>query len=221
MENYKPLDTNYWDIENSFYLNSSNDRIGKFLSHYEIYKDIVNLPGDILELGVFKGASMVRWCTFRNLLECQGARKIYGFDAFSSFPVGQCFGKESLEFAKDHDDSSGLGISKEDLEAILSKKNIGNVKLFKGDVFDTLPGFLEANPYLKLSLLHLDMDIYEPTDFALKLLWDRLVPGGVMVVDDYNAVAGATKAVDDFFADVNFSRSFKAKYYHVPTIFVK
>ena len=47
-------------------------------------------------------------------------------------------------------------------------------------------------------MLHLDMDVKEPTSFALDLLYERIVPGGVIVVDDYNAVEGATQAVDDF-----------------------
>jgi len=42
------------------------------------------------------------------------------------------------------------------------------------------------------------MDVKEPTSFALDLLFDRVVPGGLIVFDDYNAVAGETEAVDEF-----------------------
>lgn len=223
MNSYKPLEAPYYDIENSFYLNCENERLGKLLSHYEIYKEIANLPGDIIELGVFKGASLVRWATFRNLIECQSSRRITGFDAFGNFPTAHLEHKGCLQFAKEHDTGSGVGISKTDLEQVFEKKGIGNINLMEGDIFDSLPTWLEHNPYTRIALLHLDMDVYEPTIFALEELWSRLVPGGALVVDDYNAVDGATAATDEFFAreGKNFSRISKAAFYHVPTVFIK
>ena len=71
-----------WDYENGFYLTSHPNRIGKLVAHYELYKKIVHLPGEILEFGVFKGASFIRLLTFRELLESTYSRKIIGFDAF-------------------------------------------------------------------------------------------------------------------------------------------
>lgn len=221
MDNFKVLEGNYFDIENSFYLRSGTDRFAKFLSHYEIYKEIVSLPGDLLELGVFKGASLVRWASFRHFLENEHARKIFGFDPFGSFPIEQVDQQDGLAFAQEHDHGSGIGISKDNLEDIFKQKNIGNLSLVKGDVFDTLPSFLETNPHLKISLLHLDMDIYEPTKFALEQLWDRIVPNGKLVVDDYHTVAGATQAIDEFFSTTKYSRYEKAKFGNVPTIFTK
>jgi len=66
----------FWDSENEFYQNSDISRIGKLLYHYEIYKMIKDLPGDILEFGVFKGSSLIRLLTFRNLIENNFSRKI-------------------------------------------------------------------------------------------------------------------------------------------------
>ena len=154
MTGYKPADINYWDIENSFYLKSANDRIGKLLSHYEIYKEILPLPGDILELGVFKGASLVRWATFRDLLECQGARSIYGFDSFGLFPVENISISKDLSFAKEHDDDAGVGIDEDELMKAFKLKGIENVSLIKGDIFDSLPNFLEEHSYLKIFQLY-------------------------------------------------------------------
>ena len=44
-----------WDAENIFYLKSETSRISKFIYHYEIYKKILDLPGHVIEFGVFKG----------------------------------------------------------------------------------------------------------------------------------------------------------------------
>ena len=62
-----------------------------------------------------------------------------------------------------------------------------------------MPDYLNNNPQLKISLLHIDVDIYEPTTLALELLYPCLVKGGVIIFDDYGAFAGTNKAVDNFF----------------------
>ena len=86
MENYKIDLSKKWDYENGFYLTCETGRIGKFLNHLEIYKKIINLPGDVLEFGVYKGTSLIRLISFRDLFEHPNSRKIIGFDAFGKFP---------------------------------------------------------------------------------------------------------------------------------------
>lgn len=53
-----------FDYENGFYLTTEPYRLGNILAHYELYKKILNLPGDIIELGVFKGGSLIQFSTF-------------------------------------------------------------------------------------------------------------------------------------------------------------
>jgi len=60
---------NPFEYENGFYLTSETTRIAKLLAQYELYKKIVHLPGDVIECGVFKGASLIRLATFRDTLE--------------------------------------------------------------------------------------------------------------------------------------------------------
>ena len=86
MEHYKVDLDKKWDYENGFYLTCETGRIGKLLNHLEIYKKIMDVPGDILEFGVYKGTSLVRLMAFRDLLESTHSRKIIGFDAFGKFP---------------------------------------------------------------------------------------------------------------------------------------
>ena len=94
LENEKKV----WDAENLFYLNAKPSRLGKFIYHYEIYKKIKHIPGDILEFGVFKGASFSRFLSFRKILENQDSRKIVGFDDFGTFTVKGT--KDDKSFAK-------------------------------------------------------------------------------------------------------------------------
>jgi len=94
-----------------------------------------------------------------------------------------------------------MSITVEELEKVLNYKNIHNFELVKGDILKTLPEYVERNPQLKISLLHIDTDIYEPSKIILEILYDKVVTGGVIVLDDYGTFSGETKAVDDFFAD--------------------
>jgi hypothetical protein len=86
MNNYTIDPAKKWDYENGFYLTCETNRIGKFINQLEIYKQITDLPGEILEFGVYKGASIVRLLSFRQLFETEMSRKVVGFDVFGKFP---------------------------------------------------------------------------------------------------------------------------------------
>ena len=186
-----------WEYENGFYLTSPVLRLGKALGQYELYKQITGLPGDVLEFGVYKGASLVRLLTFRALLEAEGSRRIWGFDAFGAFPSDAVTGSSDQAFIQRFEAAGGDGFSISQIDDHLSAKGFTNYELVPGDVIETLPKVLEQQPQLRISLLHLDLDVYEPTAAMLDLLTDRLVPGGLIVIDDYGQVEGATRAVDE------------------------
>lgn len=219
MENYTVDVSKKWDYENGFYLTCETSRIGKLLNHLEIYNKILELPGDILEFGVYKGASLVRLLSFRNLLENENSRKVFGFDIFGKFP--ETFEVESdKKFIERFENAGGFGISKNELELHLDNKGFKNFELIEGDIIKTIDEFLENNPARKISLLHIDVDVYEPTKIILEKLWSRVVKGGVLMLDDYGTVEGETKAVDEFFANQNIIIH-KPKYNHIPSYIIK
>ena len=205
-----------WDYENGFYWFSATSRLNKTLAHYELYKSIVQIPGHVFELGVYKAASLVRFATFRDALENNYSRKIVGFDAFGAFPTDNLEVQEDLNFIESFEDAGGHGLTRNEVDQILSAKGFENIDLVAGNVFDTLPTYLSENPQTRIALLHLDMDVKEPTDFALELLYDRVVPGGLIVFDDYNAVAGETISVDDFVKKHSLMLE-KLPFYNVPS----
>ena len=210
-------DKKVWEAENVFYLNAKTSRISKFVYHYEIYKKIIDIPGDILEFGVFKGASFSRLLAFRKILENQDSRKIVGFDDFGSFTVKGS--KEDKQFAKEFNKVLGKGANKKELEKKLKKNGHKNFELIKGDVVKTLPVYLNKNKGFKISLLHLDLDILRPTKFVLEQLFRRMQKNGIILLDDYAEIYGATKAVDDFFKNKKLKIE-KLTYYKRPS-FIK
>ena len=190
-----------WDYENGFYLTSHQTRISKLLSHYELYKSIVGLPGHVVECGVFKGASLIRFCTYREILENPYSRKIIGFDAFGKFPEQD--NDNDQAFVERFEASAGDGISVDELKAVFSHKGFKNYDLVQGDVENTIPDYILNHPELKIALLHIDVDVYKPSVSILNHLFDRVVSGGLVVFDDYATVAGETEAVDEFFSERN------------------
>lgn len=208
-----------WNSENVYYLKTDTSRISKLIYHYEIYKKIISLPGDIVECGVFKGISLTRFLTFREIMENYNSRKIYGFDVFGKFPKAK--NPNDKSFVKKWENSAGDGIDVKELNDILLDKKFSNFELVKGDVKKTIPHLTKKEPHLKISLLHLDMDIYEPTKFVLKKLFPYVVKGGIILIDDYNAVYGATKAVDEF---LNLNKDLEIKklnFYKLPSYIIK
>lgn len=190
-----------WDWENGYFWFSHPSRINKFLAHYELYQMILNLPGDVFELGVFKAASMIRWVTFRQLLENSYSRRIVGFDTFGKFPTKGVELDVDLEYVEAFSAQAGDALSRAQVDEIFKRKGFENIELLEGNITDTLPHFVQNNPACRIALLHLDLNVKEPTKFALEALYDRIVPGGLIVIDDYTSVVGATEAIDDLVAD--------------------
>lgn len=192
-----------FEYENNFYLSCDNTRFGKILAHYELFKMTRDLPGSIVECGVYKGASFARFAGFRNIFGNPFSHKLIGFDTFGKFPETKY--KDDKKYRKRLIDGSGeQSISTDQLLKVFKNKGIDkNVELIEGDAVKTIPEYLKKNPHLKISLLNLDVDIYEPSVTILKYFWPRIVKGGVLILDDYGVFPGETKAVDDFFKNKN------------------
>lgn len=188
-----------FEWENNFYLSCDVTRISKILAHYELFSMVQDLPGAIVECGVFKGASLARFAAFRDLFENPFSRRIIGFDTFGAFPeTGFDDDRKKREgFIAAAGDQS---ISVEQMMRVLEHKRCERfVELVPGDITQTVPKYVQEHPELRISLLNLDTDIYEPAVTILEHLYPRIVPGGVLILDDYGVFPGETKAVDDFF----------------------
>lgn len=181
-----------WINENAFYLKSSPDRISKFMAHFEIFKKIKNIKGDIVECGVFRGASLTRFLNFDKIYRTK--KTFFAFDAFGKFPKSGIL--KDKKFSNLHDQKIGYGIDKKDLTYFLKKNNFSNVNLIKGDILKTLKSFLKKKR--KISLLHLDLDVYYATKYALDKLFPMVSKKGIILIDDYGHIPNTTRAVKEF-----------------------
>ena len=161
----------------------------RFLAHYELFKKVMDLPGCIVELGVFRGASFFTWA---NLLETfhtnDRSKKVYGFDHFEGLrPDHFRDDKDGPRDGRDGKQDWAYQTPAEQMRALTALHNDDNLLpgvercvLVEGDVYESVPRFLEENPGLRISLLYFDLDLYGPTKFCLERLFPLVVRGGVV-----------------------------------------
>ena len=103
------------------------------------------------------------------------------------------------------------------IKPVLNKKFM----LVEGDVEDTLPKFLLENSGFRISLLYMDVDIERPTYIALKYLWDRILPGGVIVFDEYEYHKFSESCgVEKFLKERNIKYNIQMTNFMAPTAFI-
>ena len=169
-----------------------------------------NLEGDLVECGVWKGGSLALMKLFSDHLGL--SKKVVGFDTFEGMtdPLNidtDYSGKSASQMMKDEPKDENITnihafASLEQVRKNISQVGIHNgVQLVKGKVEQSLLNL--NNLPNKISILRLDTDWYESTKIELEILYPRLVPGGILIIDDYGYFEGARKAVDEYFKDKN------------------
>ena len=165
------------------------------------------IPGDIVECGVWRGGNLVIAGLLKKRLGFD--RKIWAFDTFAGMTaptdVDSKPADETLDVRKKFEqlDRDGRNdwcfASEEDvLRNFAARVGGQDLRTVKGPVEETLrdPNNLPE----KIAILRLDTDFYESTKAELEVLYPRLSPGGVLIIDDYGEWAGARKAVDEYFS---------------------
>lgn len=202
----------------------------RFLAHHELFMKTLDVPGDIAELGVFRGAGLFTWA---NLLEayCIGDRTktVYGFDnweGFTKMDVQDGEEDENLEkyiggfSPKNYYEELNAAISIFDNDRFIPWKP--RIQLVKGNIEDTVSKFVVENPGVRFSLIHFDCDMYSPTKAGLEALWPVLSKGGAMLFDEYSIKEwpGETRAVDEYFENKGDVIIKKLRWNNVPAGYI-
>jgi hypothetical protein len=164
-------------------------KLTRLLALYEIFKRIVNVKGSIVECGVYRGFTLMAWANISAVLEPANlTRRIYGFDTFEGFPD---VSKEDSNAIMKPQKGQLLADAYEELQELVeaydSNRFLGHLRkihLIKGDVALTIPDFIANNRHLVVSLLFLDLDLYEPTKIAIEHFLPRMPKGAVIAFDE-------------------------------------
>jgi len=149
------------------------------------------VPGDIMECGVWRGGA----CVFAKavLMARDAGRTVWLADSFAGLPAP--------EMAEDNVDLSTakypmLAIGQQRVRALFECLDLldDRVRFLPGWFDETLP----SAPVGKLAVLRLDADYFASTMTALDALYDRVQPGGFVIIDDYGVLEPARRATDKF-----------------------
>jgi O-methyltransferase len=181
---------------------TSAERISA-LCHAVRYITRHNIPGDIVECGVWRGGSMMA-AALSLQAEQDLSRTLRLFDTFAGMPPPSDIDRTALSgeaassLLEKADGSSQMRAcaSIDDVRANMAATNYParRVKYIEGRIEDTIPS--EAPE--EISVLRLDTDWYKSTKHELLHLYPKLSIGGVLIIDDYGYWEGARKAVDEY-----------------------
>ena len=224
---YDKLDSDYWEkidcllnkykfsseqiLKNYLALIRRRD-IPRLIAHYKIFEKIVNLPGSIVELGVYTGCGLFTWANFLETF-CPGdrIRKVIGFDDFKGYNNFSDKDKTAKSFINEN--AHSLQIDHTFVEELLELhtndnllRGIERAIIIKGEITNTVPKFVQSSKGLRISLLYLDANLYSPTKIALEKLYPLIVPGGIVAFNGFaqHPWEGESRALDEFFETLNF-----------------
>jgi hypothetical protein len=152
----------------------SRQAMAKFITKYEIFKQILEVNGSIVECGVLHGGGTLAWAKMSSIFEpANHLRKVIGFDTFGGFPSVTA---EDTRTGSFHELRQG-GLTGSPCDNVLKAiqvydinrpiNHIPKVELVQGDIATSGEAYLKANPHLVVALLYLDFDLYEPTKKAI------------------------------------------------------
>ncbi|HBG28862.1 MAG: hypothetical protein A2Y10_16855 [Planctomycetes bacterium GWF2_41_51] len=162
---------------------------------YQLSQYANNKNGEIAELGVYKGG------TARLIAKTCPNKRVHLFDTFEGMPLSD----KTIDFHKLGDFSD---TSLDSVKAFL--KGCDNV-IFHPGFFPSTGDEVRDN---KFSLVYIDVDIYKSIKDCLEFFYDRVVPGGVILIDDYESkyCTGVKKAITEFLSDKPEKQIVTAKY---------
>tara|TARA_R100001460_G_scaffold44656_1_gene81487 strand:+ start:779 stop:1474 length:696 start_codon:yes stop_codon:yes gene_type:complete len=198
-----------FDSFNGFILSDDTKVFGKLLARTLLMNKVKDIPGDIVECGVFKGTGILTFLKLKKYLNPNSGKKVLGFDFFDTDSLIDSLSSqdklamstlfEKRNFSHDHNYQNYL-------ENVIQEAGFQDYdyELIAGDISKTMPEYISNKPGLKISLLYLDLDLAQPTYDVLEAAWDRVSKGGIVVFDEYAFHHWSeSQGVDKFFKDKN------------------
>ena len=198
--------------------------ITNVLYWFEFFEKTKYLDGSILEFGVGRGRSLISIMSLEYYYRTKKnyrPKKIYAFDSFQGFPEPSAEDKSKRNPKKgewSHSPNGNFKYSKANLKKIL--RNAGFPKTFIEEI-NIVKGFFSKTTkntdIKKIAIMHLDGDLYHSVKDPLDNLSNKIIKGGLVVVDDFilnkkivkeDFWPGARKAVEDF---MKVNKKFRVK----------
>lgn len=166
------------DIIYNFPVYVGQVNLARYLCFYDLYNQVSGLSGHIADIGTYKGASFLFMAKMVKLFEPYSITQVHGFDWFNGMEPSKI------------DDDSIKGKYVADYDSLMNMIELQNLKdvavLHKMDITKELEDFMIKAPHLRFKYIFIDCGISDVLEKSLEVLWPRLVPGGVLLMDHYN-----------------------------------
>ena len=166
-----------------------------------IYQKIARVPGNIIEVGVARGRNSILLGRLIELSGERAVRRYYGFDTFEGYAERDL--QENGNLRPDAWKDIGFDFVSRRIE----DAGLGSISfLIKGDVRQTAPQFISTGGvnfqpnHLKIALLYIDCNAFDPALFSMKFFHRFMSDGGVICIDEKRQ-GGESRALDQFCAD--------------------
>ena len=226
IENNNPLnftDDSVYKSFNDFIFADDLKLMGKMLHRFKFFLETKHLPGDIVEVGVFKGSGVAAFAKFIDIFCPNSNKKVIGFDVFGPDELMDVIEKDSdIDQENMKAVCDRVGSSELSFEAVSNRLSSDKTKLVRGDIEESVPKFLSDNPGFRASLIYMDVDLERPTYHALMGLWDRLLPGGCILFDEYEYHSfSESNGVDRCLSDKKIKYDLKSTDWIAPTCYLR
>jgi O-methyltransferase len=166
----------------------------EFLVNLRLAESVKQTPGCVVECGVWRGGMSAGIGTVL------GPDRTYLlFDSFQGLPQAQQIdGERAIEWQRNTNSPiyyDNCSASPEFAHRAMALAGVKSYRLIEGWFNETLPSFRLPE---KIALLRLDADWYESTMICLETFFDHVVSGGLIILDDYYAWDGCSRALHDF-----------------------
>ncbi|ODU13898.1 MAG: hypothetical protein ABS91_00750 [Thiobacillus sp. SCN 64-35] len=184
LESYRATDE---EKERSLGLFLRGALLARIFAITDLYRQIVDLPGVVMDVGTWRGQTAVVCENLRAIFEpLHFNRRIICFDTFEGYKgfsdkdratslhgegtyalEGSSYAEFLRHILRLHEQCNAMG------------HNFGKHQVIQGDCRITLPAFFNDNPNEFVALAFFDVNAYEPTHVSFQAIWERLVPGGI------------------------------------------
>ncbi len=213
-----------YDSFNSFIFSNDTKVLGKLVARTNLFTQMIDVPGDIVECGVFKGSGIFTWLKLKKILTPNSFKKIIGFDFFDTDSLLEKLSGNDKERMSALFTNRNFRLDKNYkklLEKMILKSgfNKDDFELIQGDICQTSYDTVNTRPGFKISILYIDLDLEKATYETLCALWPRVSKGGIVVLGEYGMHEWSESLGVDRFVEEN-NLQVKPLNFNAPTAYI-
>jgi hypothetical protein len=171
-----------WSVADHWPLFTDTYSLARHLAIVDLVRSTIGLPGDLVELGTWRGATAMLVAKVVKIEDPWSSKVVHAFDSFEGLEEFHSHDRDAVDFRGWHRGNCG------ELREMIRLHQLGEeLVVHEGLIEQTLPSYLAQRPEWSLSFVYCDTDLYSSTGAVLEHVPGRIVSGGVLAFDEWNA----------------------------------